>query len=233
MSNNGIARTIVAISAFSILSVSCFSNEQPPVKVAVSDIKPPSDAIVLFDGSGLAEWAAVDGGTAKWSVENGVMIPGGGNIVTNREFGDMQLHVEFATAGEPSPEDPKNMGNSGVYIQGVYEIQIINNEQATSLSGRCGGIYNLYPPMVDAAKSPGEWQTYDIIFHAPRFDDNGSRTRVGTMTVLHNDVLIHDNAALKGVTPGGLADTERPLGPISLQDYSQPVRFRNIWVREL
>ncbi len=233
MLRNNLILTLIAVSFIASSATACLSEEPPAVKVTVSGNTPPSDAIVLFDGSNLDEWTTADDGSATWIVRDGVMMPEGGPIVTRRSFGDIQFHVEFATAAGPSPEDPKNMGNSGVYIQGVYEIQIINNEQATSIPGWCGGIYSLYPPLVDATKAPGEWQSYDIIFHAPRFDDNGNRTQKGTMTILQNGVLIHDHAILTGVTPGGLADTERPLGPISLQDYGQPVRFRNIWVREI
>lgn len=204
-----------------------------------SPIKPPSDAIVIFDGTSLSEWVSQkDQSAAKWKVENGYFeaVPGTGAIETKEGFGDVQLHVEWASPNPPRGEGQDN-GNSGVFLMGMYEVQVLNSyENKTYPDGQAAAIYGQYPPLVNATRPPGEWQTYDIVFHRPRFDDTGNLEQPATLTVFHNGVLVQDHAILTGPTghharPPYKAHADRL--PISLQDHSHPVRFRNIWLREL
>jgi hypothetical protein len=200
--------------------------------------RPPSDAIVLFDGRDLSRWRQKDGGPARWTVGDGYfeVVPGTGQLYTRDAFGDCQLHVEFA---EPSPAhgEDQDRGNSGVFLQDLYEVQVLDSHQSqTYPDGQVGAIYGQFPPLVNASRPPGVWQTYDIVFHGPRFDASGHLTRPARMTVLHNGVLIQDDAELSGPT----ANKKRPpyaVGPgklpLSLQDHGSAVRYRNIWIREL
>lgn len=199
---------------------------------------PPSDAIVLFDGTDLSGWRSKREGPAGWKVENGYMevTRGGGSIITVQEFGDCQLHVEFAMPDPPAREG-QNRGNSGVFLMDIYEVQVLDSyENTTYADGMAASLYGQYPPMVNACRPPGEWQTYDIVFHGPRFDSGGELLSPARFTVFHNGILVHDNAELTGPTvyrrrPPYEAHPDRL--PISLQDHGQPVRFRNIWIREL
>jgi hypothetical protein len=164
------------------------------------------------------------------------VVAGTGNIATKRGFGDVQLHVEFM---EPAPAkgEGQDRGNSGVFLMGIYEVQVLDSYQnPTYADGAVGAIYGQYPPIVNASRPPGEWQTYDIMFHRPRFDANGGLTSPARMTILFNGVLIQDDAVLTGPT----AHKQRPPYarhadrlPLILQDHGDLVRFRNIWVREL
>jgi len=198
---------------------------------------PPSGAIVLFDGKDLSKWKGEKGGEAKWRVEDGVAIVNGtGGIATKEEFGDCQLHVEWATPAEVKG-DGQGRGNSGVYVQGRYEVQVLDSyNNKTYYHGQAGGVYKQYAPLVNACRKPGEWQTYDIVFHAPRFDADGKLTKAGTFTVLHNGVLIQDHVEILGTTShaGAPKYTAHPLKQsLALQDHGSPVRFRNIWIRPL
>ncbi len=151
----------------------------------------PSDAIVLFDGKDLSLWAQKDGSAAKWKVENGYfeVVPKTGELHTKDAFGDCQLHVEFAEPNPPKGED-QDRGNSGVFLMGLYEIQVLDSYQSkTYADGQAAAVYGQYPPLVNASRTPGQWQTYDIVFHGPRFDANGKLTRAARVTVLHNGVL--------------------------------------------
>ena len=200
--------------------------------------QPPSDAVVLFDGKDLSHWLEKDGAAAKWKVENGYMevVPKTGEIHTKEAFGDCQLHVEFR---EPTPPkgDSQERGNSGVFLMGLYEIQVLDSyENKTYADGQASAVYGQYPPQVNASRPPGKWQAYDIIFHRPHFDASGKVTQPARVTVLHNGVLVQDNVELTGPTAHG----ERPpyqAGPdklpLALQDHGNPVRYRNIWIREL
>ncbi len=157
----------------------------------------PSDAIVLFDGKDLSLWAQKDGSAAKWKVENGYfeVVPKTGELHTKDAFGDCQLHVEFAEPNPPKGED-QDRGNSGVFLMGLYEIQVLDSYQSkTYADGQAAAVYGQYPPLVNASRTPGQWQTYDIVFHGPRFDANGKLTRAARVTVLHNGVLAQDNVA--------------------------------------
>ncbi|MBN2216164.1 MAG: DUF1080 domain-containing protein [Pirellulales bacterium] len=193
---------------------------------------PPSDAIVLFDGKNLSQW---DGGE-NWLVRDGAAIVGKGNISTKQSFGDCQLHVEWASPKEPKGSD-QSRGNSGVYLMGRYEVQILDSYQnETYADGQAGAIYKQSPPMVNACRPPGQWQTYDVIFHAPRFTPDGAVERPATITVLHNGVVIQDHFQLAGGTFWHKPPEYEPHAerlPILLQNHGAPVRFRNIWVREL
>jgi len=200
--------------------------------------RPPSDAVVLFDGKDLSKWAHKDGSAAKWKVENGYfeVVPKAGYIYTREAFGDCQLHVEFA---EPFPAKGENQdrGNSGVFLQGLYETQVLDSYQSkTYADGQAGAIYGQYPPLVNASRPPGQWQTYDIVFHGPRFDKDGKLLRPARETVFHNGVLVQDNVELSGPTAHGKRPPYEPQPeklPLALQDHSHPVRYRNIWIREL
>jgi hypothetical protein len=211
------------------------SGKEPKV---IDPGPPPSDAMILFDGEDLSQWKNTkDGGPAKWEVKEGVAIVNGtGNIVTKHAFGDCQLHVEWAAPAEVKGQG-QGRGNSGIYLQGRYEIQVLDSyDNKTYFDGQAAAVYKQHAPLVNACRKPGEWQTYDIIYHAPRFDSAGNVSRPGTVTVLHNGVLVQDNAEIKGDTgPAGAPKyrTHAAKEPLVLQDHGNPVRFRNIWIREL
>lgn len=199
--------------------------------------KAPSDAVVLFDGTDLSHWRS-GRGEARWAIEGGAMVarPGAGEIRSHDEFGDCQIHLEFATPNPPRGRD-QDRGNSGVIIFGRYEIQVLDSyENVTYADGQAAAIYGQYPPLVNASRPPGQWQSYDIIFTAPRFKSDGSLESPAYSTVLHNGVLVHNHTAHFG--PMVYRNTipyraHGPNGPIVLQDHGHPVRFRNIWVREI
>jgi hypothetical protein len=198
----------------------------------------PSDAVVLFDGKDLSKWQGRDG-DAKWKVESGYVetSPGTGTIRTRDEFGDFQLHIEWATP-EKVAGDGQGRGNNGLNIYGRYEVQILDSyENATYADGQAGAIYGQTPPLVNASRPPGEWQTYDVVWEGPRWDASGKLTRKGSMTVLHNGVVIHNKRELWGNTPyrnlGNYDEPHPPRGYIELYEHGNPVRFRNIWVRPL
>lgn len=199
---------------------------------------PPSDAIVLFNGRDLSNWKSVQGGPARWEVGNGYfqVVPGTGDIETDRSFHDFQLHIEWATPAPPHGED-QGRGNSGVFLQGLYEVQVLDSfHSKTYPDGQAGALYGQYPPLVNACRPPGQWQTYDIVFHAPRFLPNGVLYRPARVTVFQNGVLVQDNVALTGPTENKVRPPYQPgvaTGPLRLQDHHNPVRYRNIWIREL
>jgi len=222
----GILTSVFVVSA-------CIAEEEQPRVISALEGKVPSDAVVLFDGTGLSEWTYADGSPAGWIVSGGMMTVKGGGIVTKREFGDIQLHVEFATPPEARGEG-QDRGNSGVYLHGAYEVQVLDSyENETYIDGMAGAVYEEYPPLVNASRPPGVWQVYDIIFRAPGFDNKGAVTKRPTVTVFHNGVLVQDNVEIHGPTRASLRTTEHPTGPVYLQDHNHPVRYRNIWVREL
>ena len=198
----------------------------------------PADAVVLFDGTSLGGWVTAKGTPAKWAVRNGYLeaVKGAGSIKTVRAFGDCQLHVEWASPNPPVGEN-QDRGNSGVFLMNTYEVQVLDSYNAkTYADGMAAALYGQFPPLVNASRAPGEWQTYDIVFHAPRFAADGALQAPARMTVFHNGVLVHDNEALTGPTahkarPPYKAHAARL--PIGLQDHAHPVRFRNIWIREL
>ena len=224
------AASLVLFMSFTFCS---FAEDNQPEVVNVPDDRIPSDAVVLFDGTGLSEWIYTDGRPAGWIVSGGTMTVRDGGIMTQKEFGDIQLHLEFATPAEAKGEG-QNRGNSGVYIQGAYEVQVLDSfGNETYIDGMCGAIYEQYPPLVNASRPAGVWQVYDIIFHAPRFDSQGKIVEKPNVTVMHNGVLIQDHVEINGITRAAIRETEQPQGPIFLQDHGHPVKYRNIWVREL
>jgi len=240
----GSTNTFAAAQAAAEWKIHDTNRPQPPVvtpgEASTQDRpgRPPSDATILFDGKDLSAWQAADAGPAKWKVENGYfeVVPKTGDIHTKQPFADCQLHVEWAAPSPPRGED-QDRGNSGVYLMSTYEVQILDSYQnKTYADGLASAVYGQYPPLVNAMRPPGEWQTYDIVFHGPRFDKDGKVLRPATVTVLHNGVLVQDHVTLTGPT----AHKARPPYkahpaklPLLLQDHSHPVRYRNIWIREL
>jgi hypothetical protein len=201
--------------------------------------KAPSDAVVLFDGTDLSHWAAMDGSPTKWIMKKEYMecVQGSGYIRTLQNFGDCQLHIEWATPTPPHGEG-QGRGNSGVFF-GLdrYEVQVLDSyESKTYADGSAGAIYGQYPPLANASLPPGQWQVYDMIYTAPRFEASGEVRSPAHLTVFHNGVLIQNNVALTGPTSWlerAPYQTHPAKQPISLQDHGNPVRFRNVWVREL
>lgn len=193
---------------------------------------PPSDAIVLFDGKDLSAWK----GGSNWIIKDGEATVQGSGIQTKQAFGDCQLHVEFASPKEVKGEGQAR-GNSGVYLMGKYEVQILDSyENETYYDGQCASVYKQYPPLVNACRKPGEWQTLDIVFEAPRFDNAGNLTKPAYVTVFHNGVLVQNHTELLGGTfweepPHYKAHAEKL--PLNLQNHGNPVKYRNIWIREL
>lgn len=199
---------------------------------------PPSDATVLFGGKDLSKWTSKNG-EAGWKVENDFMevVGGSGSIRTRDEFGDFQLHLEFATPSVVKG-DSQGRGNSGVIIYGKYEVQILDSyDNPTYPDGQVGAIYGQFPPLANAAKPPGEWQTYDIIFEAPHWDKDNKLTKPANVTVIHNGVVLHHRKEFIGKVQhrqvANYDEVHPPKGPIELQDHGNPMRFRNIWIRSL
>lgn len=204
---------------------------EPPVISPGPVGGPPSDAIVLFDGTSLAAWE----GGEKWVVEDGAASPRGGDIRTRESFGDCQLHLEWASPEKVSGSG-QGRGNSGVFLSNLYEVQILDSfGNATYFDGQAAAIYKTRPPLVNACRKPGEWQAYDIVYTAPRFDPAGVLLKPGYLTVLHNGVLVQNHTELLGETAWDSPPVHKPHGPgpIRLQFHGNPVRFRNIWVRRL
>jgi Domain of Unknown Function (DUF1080) len=214
-------------------------KEEPKIVDPGDGTRAPADAIVLFDGKDLSNWLSdKDGSDAKWEVKDGAMVvkPGTGAIKSKREFNDVQLHIEWATPAVVKGEG-QGRGNSGVFLQEIYEVQVLDSfNNKTYFYGQAGSIYKQYPPLVNASRKPGEWQSYDIIYHAPIFGEDGKVKKKATITVLHNGVLIQDHAEVYGPTthePVFPVYRKHGKGAIMLQDHGDLVRFRNIWVREL
>jgi len=203
----------------------------PIVTPGKSDSDPPSDAVVLFDGTDLSAW----NGGERWSVVDGVAVVGKGQITTKEQFGDCQVHIEWS-APTPPRGSGQGRGNSGVFLMGIYELQVLDSyENETYHDGQAGAIYKQTPPAVNAMRPPGQWNSYDIFWTAPRFEEDGSLASPAYITVMHNGVLILNHFELKGDTPFNRPpkySKHAPVGPISLQDHGDPIRFRNIWVRE-
>jgi len=201
--------------------------------------RPPADAVVLFDGRDLSGWTSwkEEGQPAPWKVENGYMevVPRSGDIRSREEFGDCQLHLEWAAPAEVAGNS-QGRGNSGVFLMGRYEIQVLDcYDNPTYADGTTAAVYGQYPPLVNACRRPGEWQTYDIVWTAPRFD--GDRlVSPACVTIFHNGVLVHNHRQVNGPTTHRRVmeyEAHPPTGPLRLQDHGNPVRFRNIWYRPL
>ncbi|HEX5104181.1 MAG TPA: DUF1080 domain-containing protein [Pirellulaceae bacterium] len=204
---------------------------EPPVVDPGEAGQPPADAVVLFGGENLDAWEAGD----KWQIADGVATAAGGSITSQQKFGDCQVHLEFATPAEVKGSG-QGRGNSGLYLMGRYEVQILDSfDNQTYFDGQCGAIYKQQPPTVNASRRPGEWQSLDILFTAPRFHDDGTLKSPGYVTVLHNGLVIQNHFELQGSTsytepPKYTAHADKE--PLSIQFHGNPVRFRNIWVRE-
>ena len=202
-----------------------------PEIVTAEPEKAPSDAVVLFDGTNLDAFQGGD----KWEIADGVATAKGGGLTSKQKFGSCQIHVEFATPSEVKGSG-QGRGNSGIYLMGRYEVQVLDSfNNDTYYDGQCASIYKQQPPMVNASRKPGEWQSLDIIFTAPKFNDDGSVGTPGFVTVLHNGVLMHNHFELMG----GTSYTEPPKyskhpdkEPLHIQFHGNPVRYRNIWLRE-
>lgn len=213
-------------------------GQDPDVITPGNKNSPPSDAIILFDGSNLDEWESTKGGEAKWKLEDGAMtvVKKSGSIKTKKSFGDCQLHIEWRSPAVVV-DDSQDRGNSGVFLQGRYEVQVLDSyENITYSNGMAGSIYKQYIPLVNACRKPGEWQTYDVIFKAPVFKVDGGLETPGYFTVIHNGVLIQNHVELKGLTVHSnkpYYEKHNPKEPISLQDHGCWVSYRNIWIREL
>ena len=211
-----------------------------PVKVTPGDTPtaPPSDAVILLDGRNLDAWVAKDGSAPKWVTRDGYMeaVPGAGPIMTRRGFGDAQLHVEWSNAPDGTGSG-QNRGNSGVFLMSTYEVQVLDSyENVTYADGQAAAIYGQHPPLVNASRPAGAWQSYDIVFRRPRFGPAGRLVTAARMTVFHNGVLVHDAAAVWGPTNWlhyGQYTKHPDELPLMLQDHEHPVRFRNIWIRPL
>lgn len=199
---------------------------------------PPADAIILFDGKNLDQWTNMKGEPAKWKLDNNSMTvqKNTGNIQTKQSFGSCQLHIEWQSP-EKIEGEGQGRGNSGVFLMGQYEVQVLDSyNNRTYSNGQAGSLYKQHIPLVNASRKPGEWQTYDIIFTAPKFNNDGSLQSPAYCTVLHNGVLIQHHVELKGGTvyigqPSYTKHADKL--PIILQDHGNPVKFRNIWIREL
>jgi hypothetical protein len=200
---------------------------------------PPSDALVLFNGSDFSHWQDEKGRETKWILKGDHMecVPHSGFIYTKEKFGDFQLHLEWS---EPTNVvgHSQERGNSGVFLQGQFEIQVLDSyNNPTYADGQCGAVYGQSPPLVNVSKMPGDWQSYDIFFQAPRWDDNHQLVRPAYVTVIQNGVLIHNHQAIMGPTGHKILASykhELPaMGPLGLQDHGNPVLFRNIWIRKI
>ena len=231
---------IVAVAQQKTWGIHDLERPMAPVIDPGGPGKPPSDAIVLFDGRDLSKWVAdKGGGPAMWKVENGYfeVVKGTGGIHTVQGFGDAQLHIEWM-APKPPVGESQDRGNSGVFFMGGrYEVQVLDSYQSkTYADGQASALYGQFPPMVNATRPPGEWQTYDIVFERPRFAADGSVQKPARVTVFLNGVVVQHAETLSGPTankarpPYKAHEDKLPLG---LQDHSHPVRFRNIWIREL
>jgi hypothetical protein len=208
-----------------------------PAPMVDPPARPPSDAVVLFDGSDLSAWRARGGGPARWALQDGgmVVVPRSGDIRTEAAFGDLQLHIEWATPAVVAGSG-QGRGNSGIFLMERYEIQVLDSfDNPTYPDGQAGAVYGQMPPLVNASRPPGEWQTFDIIFTAPRFA-GATLVSPARVTVLHNGVVVQADTVLIGSTAHRVVGVYEPhpaAAPIRLQDHGNPVRFRNIWARRL
>ncbi|HIE5095237.1 DUF1080 domain-containing protein [Stenotrophomonas maltophilia] len=209
-----------------------------PAVVATPAGKAPSDAIVLFDGKDVSAWESEQGGRVPWNIADGALtiVPGSKGIRTRQHFCDIQLHVEWRTPRVTEGFEGQNRGNSGIFLQELYELQVLDSyHNPTYANGQAGSIYKQAMPKVNASRAPGEWQAYDIIWKAPRFSQGGGLTSPARITVLHNGVLVQDDTVLAGRTEYIGAPSYSPHGcaPLYLQEHDSRVSYRNIWVREL
>jgi Domain of Unknown Function (DUF1080) len=215
-----------------------FTPEAPVVTPGKTAHDAPSDAIILFDGKNFSNWEGDKNQSIGWTIDNSAMVVKGGTggIKTKRGFGDCQMHIEFRTPAEVKG-DGQGRGNSGIFLMGKYELQVLDNySNKTYVNGQAGSMYKQLPPLVNACRPPGEWQTYDIVFTAPRFYDDGRLKSQARITVIHNGVLVQNNTTIWGSTEyigSPVYKKHSDKEPIFLQDHGNPTAFRNIWIREL
>ncbi|UCD49232.1 MAG: DUF1080 domain-containing protein [Phycisphaerales bacterium] len=247
-----LAAVIIGASAYAATEVTKYgvhdmNRPRPTVVTPPASIgQPPSDAIVLFNGTDLAQWQKGNGADANWMiVDNDYMVvpKKAGGIQTRKSFGSCQLHIEWRTPeGVPARVKGQSRSNSGVFLMGRYEVQVLDsytddNYQSnyTYADGQAGALYGQHPPMVNASRPAGQWQSYDIAFMRPLFDSNGNCIRKARVTIFHNGVCIHNNLEIEGTTfhKRKAAYSAHGEGPIQLQDHGNPMCFRNIWIREL
>jgi len=212
-------------------------SKKPVIVTPGCHVAPPSDALVLFrTGKDLANWTGSEG-PAKWKTRcRSMTVNGTGDIMTREKFGSCQMHVEFRTPSKLSEEGGQGRGNSGVYIQCNYELQVLDSyENETYYNGQAGSVYKQSAPLVNASRKHGRWQVYDIIFHAPQFASDGTLIKPATITAFHNGVLIQDHFELKGTTVYAGYPKYEAHGdmPLLLQDHGNPVSYRNVWIRKL
>ena len=194
-------------------------------------LPPPADAVVLFDGTSLGPWMKRDGTGAAWPIESGDMITQGGDILSRETFRDFYLHVEFLCPNLGPEVTGQGRSNSGVFLQGRYEIQVLDSYGIEDPGrGDCGALYNHSAPLVNACNPPDTWQSYDAFFRAPRFDDTGNKIENARATLLHNGRVVQNNQEIPKQTGGALDENYAEAGPILLQDHGNRVRFRNVWV---
>ena len=225
-------RQIAALLGFSLLIAGagchCMHKKSTTCPCDISMDK----KIVLFDGKDLSKWQSLDGSEASWKVVDGVLevVPGSHDIVTKEKFEDCKLHVEFRTPIPAEGDKGQHRGNSGIFLQGRYEIQVLESYGLVQTAGDCGSLYSITAPSQNVAKPPMQWQTYDITFRAPRFDADGKKTENGKLTLIWNGVKVHDNIDIPYPTRNhAMVETAGP-GPIELQDHGFKVQFRNIWI---
>lgn len=230
--------TITALPQITPQSTELWKPEPPVVTPGKTNSDVPSDAILLFDGTSAGKWQHRNGNDANWIVAEKAMTvkPGTGGIFSKQKFGDCQMHIEWRTPSEIKG-DGQDRGNSGIYFMSRYEVQVLDNyNNKTYVNGQAGSIYKQHIPLVNACKPPGEWQTYDIIFTAPRFGVNDRVIEPARITVLQNGVLVQNNVTIWGTTDHiGIPKYEKhdAKEPIMLQDHGNPTSYRNIWIREL
>lgn len=228
----GVFLLVVATSTIADEYLNGIDWTEPAVVTPGENHGPPSDAVVLFDGKDLSAWT----GCENWKIDDGTMLSGKGDVRTKDSFGDCQLHIEWM-APTPATGSGQGRGNSGIFLMDNYEIQVLDSyENKTYFDGQAGAIYKQTPPMVNATKPPGTWNVYDILWTAPRFNEDGTLKSPAYITAFHNGVAILNHYELKGDTPfvrppHYIQHAERL--PIRLQDHGNPMRFRNIWIREL
>ncbi len=243
----------VAISMAALCGCSGIANDKEPTEPEATEMwgpspakvaangggVAPSDAVVLFSGENLDAWVSrSSGGDPAWQLDNSgtmTITDGSGDIKTKQSFGSMQLHIEWRAPVSASGEGQWR-GNSGIFFQERYELQILDSfNNPTYANGQSGSIYKQTPPLVNANKAPGQWQAYDVIYHAPKFDKSGNKLKSARITVLHNGVLIQDHTEILGTTEyiGWPKNGSHGKAPLILQDHGAPVSYRNIWVREL
>ena len=224
-------KRIAGLIAIHIL-IACVAGLRADGVSPPADGKAPKDAIVLFDGKSLDAFTRDNGAEPAWKIEKGefIITEGGGNLVSKHTFSAAHLHLEFNL-----PDDPKQKGNSGVYIHGLYEVQIIDsfNKNPYKPAQQCAAIYLISPPAKNVCKKPGQWQTFDIEFHGPALDDDGEVVKPARVSVWHNGELVQKDVELKAGTGGAKGKPLVAKGPMVLQNHGSAVRFRNVWLREL